>query len=112
MDEAQKQAGFWFNLNYQVTVILTEDGAHVVNHRYDKLNGMFPGAMTPSKIYAAGDQYEAQFWSLMQDFGEHIGVLKPTLFENNTVFFEADGIGTAEPPTPLPCEPCDDDEDE
>lgn len=112
MLEAAKQAGFWFNMNYQVTVFLTEDGARVLNGRFDKINRQFPGLMAPpKKLYVGGEQYEAQLWSLMQDFGEHIGALMPQVFVENKMFFAADGIGEADPPTPLPDEPCDDDDD-
>ncbi len=111
MIEAAKQTGFWFNMNYQVTVFLTEDGAHVLNHRFDKYNQLFPGVLSPpDPPYVAGQQYETQLWSLMQDFGALIGMGQPNVFEGNKIFFEANGIGEAEPPTPLPDEPCDDDD--
>lgn len=69
------------NLNARATVILTAEGARVVN-RHNALTG----GMAPSR--SKGDTYTGQLWSLMRTFGPHLYNGGPVPFLDNSLTLE------------------------
>ena len=80
---------FVFNHNDYITVTLTKEGArrlhrwcrlaeHLSNLRKEFYNA-YPQLPRRKEVFAEGEIYKAQFWSLINDFHEmmHLGMVSP-----------------------------------
>lgn len=63
-----------FNINKNVTVVLTEDGKSILKKAYGDL-------------YDVDKPVEIQLWTLMSVFGPHMHNGAVSFFENNRIFF-------------------------
>ena len=78
-----------FNINYTVRVKLTDHGRKIHRERFRKLNASL--IITANLKYSPPDEdadgwSRWQLWSLMADFGEHIGICRTPPFETDIEF--------------------------
>lgn len=69
------------NLNDKCKVILTAEGARILNNRPTY-------GIERTKIYKAGDEYNTQVWVLMDYFGKYLGMTRPIPFDLNNIEIE------------------------
>lgn len=83
-----------FNINDCVRVKLTPHGHEIVRKRYEKLKAALPVTanfkFTPPKEDSDGWS-RWQVWSLMETFGEHVGLALPIPFKTSMEFEVKEG---------------------
>lgn len=80
-----------FNMNKTVAVTLTQHGAEILNKSRAATKEGLPEAAQEwfKSDYKAGEEYRAQLWSLMQDFGAHIYLgMSQVPFKDNIIKLE------------------------
>lgn len=81
---------FSFNHNDYATVTLTKEGAEYLSMKRKEFYDTYPQIKIRMKeIFEEGEVYKAQFWSLMDDFGEmmQLGMMSP--FESGKITIES-----------------------
>ena len=68
---------FQFNHNDYVTVTLTKEGAEYLSKIRKEFYAAYPQLPRRKEVFAEGEVYRAQFWSLINDFHEmmHLGAV-------------------------------------
>lgn len=85
------------NVNRMVRVILTEEGARIINADRKYWATKYPtvGAFKVDKVYEKGDEYKTQLWSLMNTFGQGMFAGNICPFEDCDIFIEDEFIEEA-----------------
>ena len=70
---------FTFNHNDYVTVTLTKEGAEHLSKLRKEFYDAYPQLPRRKEVFAEGEVYRTQFWSLINDFNEmmYIGMQSP-----------------------------------
>ena len=70
---------FSFNHNDYVTVSLTKEGAEHLSNLRKEFYDAYPKLPRRKEVFAEGEIYKTQFWSLINDFHEmmHLGKASP-----------------------------------
>ena len=70
---------FTFNHNDYVTVTLTKEGAEHLSKLRKEFYDAYPKLPRRKEVFAEGEVYRTQFWSLINDFNEmmYIGMQSP-----------------------------------
>ena len=70
---------FTFNHNDYVTVTLTKEGAEHLSKLRKEFYDAYPQLPRSKEVFAEGEVYKTQFWSLINDFHEmmHLGMASP-----------------------------------
>lgn len=81
-----------FNINEMVKVKLTPKGVGVLREKHRELNYFLETrtcateGLGPFKLKLDSDgYYKTQLWSLMEDFGEYMGITRELVFETNII---------------------------
>jgi len=81
---------FKFNHNDYVTVILTKEGAqHLTKKREELQRGYSKLTLRDKSQLKEGDIYKTQFWDLINDFGDRIGVGFISPFELGEIMIDS-----------------------
>ena len=80
---------FAFNHNDYVTITLTKEGAEHLSNLRKEFYDAYPQLPRRKEVFAEGEVYRTQFWSLINDFNEmmHIGMQSP--FEGGKIEVES-----------------------
>ena len=76
------------NINDNVTVTLTKEGAAVYNNHYDELNSLITswgGKPTHFNRMSEGDKITLQIWLICKIFGAYMDMGLPAVFESNSM---------------------------
>ena len=70
---------FAFNHNDYITVALTKEGAEHLSKLRKEFYDAYPQLPRRKEVFAEGEVYRTQFWSLINDFNDlmHLGVISP-----------------------------------
>ena len=70
---------FTFNHNDYLTVTLTKEGAEHLSNLRKEFYDAYPQLPRRKEVFAEGEVYRTQFWSLINDFHEmmHLGAVSP-----------------------------------
>ena len=70
---------FAFNHNDYITVTLTKEGAEHLSNLRKEFYDAYPQLPRWKEVFAEGEVYRTQFWSLIIDFHEmmHLGAVSP-----------------------------------
>lgn len=71
------------NLNDNVSVILTQRGAEIMNEREHYFSRIIPNYK--EHVYHAGEEYKTQLWCLFKNFGNYISITCQIPFEKNEI---------------------------
>lgn len=71
------------NMNDNVSVILTESGAKVMNGREDYFSRIIPNYNKHE--YREGDELRTQLWCLFEYFGSYVNITCDTPFKLNEI---------------------------
>lgn len=69
-----------FNLNYRMGVKLTELGIEILRQRHEEFRRRVPSVPEFELKLDEDGYYRDQAWSIMQVFGEHVGMARPPVF--------------------------------
>lgn len=83
-----------FNFNDTIKVKLTEVGVSILKQQHDELNGYIQErggkGLGPYEVKVDEEGYSSfQFWSLIETFGEHVGVTKEQPFQADIILCSA-----------------------
>ena len=70
---------FAFNHNDYITVALTKEGAEHLSKLRKEFYDAYPQLPRRKEVFAEGEVYRTQFWSLINDFHEmmNLGMVSP-----------------------------------
>lgn len=69
-------------LNDTVSVILTKEGADILNKSARNLNEYFQGSIHFKDNYLRNEYYETQLWNLFREFGDSCSAGSTIVFTN------------------------------
>ena len=78
------------NLNDQCTIVLTEEGAKILNQKADAWNNERGLFWMMKNDYSSGEEYGGSLWGLMHEFGHCMVVGTVPVFEKNKITITKD----------------------